>query len=169
MSYFYSKTLSLSVSALPANSATQVISATEADISIFSGNSLDQSASSIGYPTVSASSSIITLESGWKYFLDVRLKCVIATPLTADARLRYVLTNTSDNIISSEGLMTLWRSGSTPVSQEKCCLYIDATGGSQSIKLRANKLATTSVVTLNAQDGALGTTFKSHILIKAWK
>jgi hypothetical protein len=169
MSYFYSKTLSLSVSALPANSATQVISATEADISIFSGNSLDQIASSIGYPTVSASSSIITLESGWKYFLDVRLKCVIATPLTADARLRYVLTNTSDNILSSEGLMTLWRSGSTPVSQEKCCLYIDATGGSQSIKLRANKLATTSVVTLNAQDGALGTTFKSHILIKAWK
>ena len=146
-----------------------MISATEADISIFSGNSLDQIASSIGYPTVSASSSIITLESGWKYFLDVRLKCVIATPLTADARLRYVLTNTSDNILSSEGLMTLWRSGSTPVSQEKCCLYIDATGGSQSIKLRANKLATTSVVTLNAQDGALGTTFKSHILIKAWK
>jgi len=169
MSYFYSKTLSLSISALSANTATQVITTTEADINIFSGETIGQITSSIGYPVISVSSSTITLEAGWKYFLDVRLKCVIAPPLTADARLRYVLTDTSNNRISSEGLMTLWRSGSAPVSQEKCCLYIDATGGSQLIKLRANKMATTSVVTLNAQDGALGTTFKSHILIKAWK
>ena len=169
MAYFYLKTLGLSVSAFPANTATQVISTTESDVTIFSGDSLDQIVSSIGYPTISASSANITFEAGWKYFLDVRLKCATATPLTGDMRLRYVLTDTSNNILSSEGFMTLWRSGSTSVSQEKCCLYIDATSSSQVIKLRANKIDTSVAVTLNAQDGAQGTTFKSHILIKAWK
>lgn len=169
MTYFYSKTLDISISTITADTATQTMATTESDISIFSGEAVDQIASSIGYPAISVSSSTITLEAGWKYFLDVRLKCVIAAPLTADARLRYVLTDTSNNILSSEGLMTLWRSGTAPVSQEKCCLYIDATSNSQTIKIRGNKVGTTSVVTLNAQDGTTGTTFKSYILVKAWK
>jgi hypothetical protein len=169
MAYFYSKTLSISISALTANTATQVISTTESDVGIFNGESIDEIASSIGYPVISASSETITLESGWKYFLDVRLKCVTGFPLITDARLRYVITDTSDQVLSSEGLMTLWTSGTSTVSQEKCCLYIDATNGSQSIKLRANKVSSPAGVILNAQDGSLGSTFKSHILIKAWK
>ena len=169
MSYFYSKTLALSISALTANTLTQSISTTESDVTIFSGETLDKIVSSIGDPTISVSGATITLESGWKYFLDVRLKCVIATPLSANARLRYVMTNLSNTILSSEGLMNLWQSGSSFASQEKCCLYVDATGGTQSIKLRANKVATTSAVTLNGQDGSVGTTFRSYILIKAWR
>lgn len=170
MSYFYSKTLSLSVSAITANSLTQSISGTESDVSIFSSDAtFDQIVSSIGYPNISISDATITLESGWKYFLDVRLKCVTYYPLVNDARIRYIITDSSNNILSSEGLMNLWLSGSSFASQEKCCVYIDATQSSQSIKMRANKVGTPSAVTLNAQDGVFGSTFKSYILIKAWK
>jgi hypothetical protein len=168
MSYFYTKTIPISTAALVANTATQVASTTETDTNIFNGEALQQIASSIGYPTITSAASVITLEAGWKYFLDVRLKCVTVN-LTADNRLRYVLTDTSNNIISSEGLMTLWRSGSTSLSQEKCCVYIDATSASQTFKMRFNKIAASGTVTLNAQDGSLGTTFKSYILIKAWR
>jgi hypothetical protein len=169
MSFFYLKSVGVSISAMVANTATQVIGTTESDITIFSSETLAPIATSSIYPIITVSSATITLEQGWKYFLDARMKVVTATPLVADATLRYVFTNTSDQVLSSEGRMTLWRSGSGSVSQEKCCLYIDATSSSQSIKIRGNKIGTSSTVTINAQDGVNGTTFRSHILIKAWR
>lgn len=169
MSFFALKTLAISISSINATTLTQVMSTTEADISIFNNESLSPIVSKINYPTITVASSLISLEQGWKYFIEARLKCVTATPLVADSRLRYVITNASDTILSSEGNMTLWRSGSSSVSQEKCCVYIDATASSQQIKLRGNKIDTGSVVTLNAQDGTAGTTFKSYLLIKAWR
>ena len=84
MSYFgIEKRLLLSVSAI-SSSATQAIGLTETDVTVFNSQTLTQLVSSIGYPTISSSSNQITLQAGWHYLINVRLKTDDASPSTTE-------------------------------------------------------------------------------------
>ena len=168
MSYFgYEKRLLLSISAL-SSSTTQSIDATEVDVNVFDSQSLTQLVSSIGYPSISAASQQITLEAGWKYALYVRIK-VDDSSLTTTEYLRFFISDTSNNVLSSIGIQIIYRDNSAVLGQENCIAYIDATSASQTIKIRAQKVTSTGTVTINGNTDAGALNFKSHILIKAWR
>lgn len=168
MSFFGNqKRLLLSISAL-SSSATQSIDTTEVDVNVFNSQSLTQLVSSIGYPSISAASQQITLEAGWKYALYVRIK-VDDSSLTTTEYLRFFISDTSNNALSSIGIQIIYRDNSAILGQENCIAYIDATSGSQTIKIRAQKVTSTGTVTINGNTDAAALNFKSHILIKAWR
>jgi len=168
MSYFGSeKRLLLSISAL-SSTATQAIGLTETDVTVFNGQSLTQLVSSIGYPSISSASQQITLEAGWYYLLSVRIKVDDATQTTTEY-LRFFVSDTSNNPLSSTGLQIIYRDTNATVGQENCIVYIDATSAQQTIKIRAQKVNSTGTVTINGNTDAGASNFKSHLLIKAWK
>lgn len=168
MSYFGTeKRLLLSISAI-SSSATQAVGLTETDVTVFNNQSLTQLASSIGYPTISSSSNVITLESGWHYLISVRIK-FDDTTLSSTEYMRFFASDTSNNAISSIGLQIIYRDTDAAVAQENCIAYIDASSSQQAFKIRAQKINSTGTITINASTDAAAADFKSHILIKAWK
>ena len=168
MSYFgIEKRLLLSISAI-SSAATQAIGLTETDVTVFNNQSLTQLVSSIGYPTISSSSNIITLESGWHYLISVRMK-FDDTSLTTSEYVRFFVSDTSNNATSSIGLQIIYRDTNAAVAQENCIAYIDASSSQQTFKIRAQKINSTGTISINSSTDTLAADFKSHILIKAWK
>jgi hypothetical protein len=168
MSYFGTeKKLLLSISAIPAGTATQSVGTTVANLSIFNSASLSQIASSIGYPVISIASSVITLEAGWKYCINARLKVYDSSPSAGEA-INFYISDSANNQLSSTGTVNITTDSSASLAQENCIAYIDATSSSQQIKVRASKNSGTAV-SINFSGDIGNTPFQSHILIKAWK
>lgn len=168
MSYFgIEKRLLLSVSAI-SSSATQAIGLTETDVTVFNSQTLTQLVSSIGYPTISSSSNQITLQAGWHYLINVRLKTDDASPSTTEY-MRFFVSDTSNNAISSIGINIASRDTIAYLAQENCIAYIDAIASQQIIKVRAQKVNSTGSWTINGTTNPLPVDFKAHILIKAWQ
>jgi hypothetical protein len=166
MSYFTpQKRINLSASAI-SSSATQAIGATLVNVTVWSG--VTQIASSIGYPSISISSGLVTLPIGWKYVLDVKMKTSNATASTAFNYLTFYAVNTSDVQISSTGIIKTYSDASAYVSQEKCIFYIDATASSFQFRVKAKATGSTNQ-TINASADAEAAAMRSHILIKAWQ
>jgi hypothetical protein len=168
MTYFFTPILPLSISAIVADTATQIMTSIEQDVNIFNNSTLNNISSNIGYPSITISSNIINLEQGWKFIMEIRPK-VTSPNLSLTEYLRYIVTDTNDNLLSSIGNMNLLRTTNASTGQEKCLTYIDTTNSPKSIKVRANVINNGGNVTLNGQDGTDGSTFKSYILIKAYK
>lgn len=168
MSYFGTeKKLLISISAIPAGTATQSVGTTVANLSIFNSASLSQIASSIGYPVISIASAVITLEAGWKYCINARLKVYDSSP-TAGEAINFYISDSANNQLSSTGTVNITTDSSASLAQENCIVYIDATSSSQQIKVRASKNSGPNV-TINASGDVGNANFKSHILIRAWK
>lgn len=167
MSYFGSeKRLLMSVSALYAIS-TQDIGPAPNVVSIFNGVGVTPLASSIGYPTISVSDDIFTLQSGYKYLIDCRFKVSDASPSTGEA-ISYYLADLASTQISSTGILNITNDSSAALGQERCIAYIDATSEAKSFTIRMQKNSI-YLVTLNSTIDSETTYFKSHVLIKAWK
>jgi len=168
MSYFGTeKKLLLSISAISAGATTQSVTTLITDLTIFNSKSLTQIVSSIGYPTVSVASNIITLEAGWKYCINARLKVYDSTPSAGEA-INFYISDAANNQLSSTGTVNITTDSSASLAQENCIAYIDATSASQQIKVRASKNSG-AAVTVNASGDVGNANFTSHILIKAWK
>ena len=167
MSYFGSeKRLLMSVSALYAIS-TQDIGPAPNIVSIFDGVTPTPLTSSIEYPTISVSSNVFTLQSGYKYLIDCRFKVTDASPSTGEA-ISYYLADLASTQISSTGILNITNDSSAALGQERCIAYIDATSEAKSFTIRMQKNSI-YLVTLNSTIDPETTNFKSHILIKAWK
>jgi len=169
MSYFSSEKKSLiSMSAL-VSSATQTITTSLTAVTVFNNTSITQLASSVKYPSISASSDTILLESGWKYIIEPRFK---ANNVGADTStyLRYYITS-SGSTISSIGMMPIYRdlASQASYSQEKCVAYIDAISSSQSISIMAQRVGGSANIGINGDAGGINTNARSYILIKAWR
>ena len=173
MSYFSTeKKINLSVSALY-TSAIQSLSTTYADVTIFIPSvspTAVQLASSIGYPTITtaASPATITLEAGWKYVVEFRVKATDTTPLVGE-NIQYIATDTSDNQISSTGSIAILRDTAYSYTQEKCIFYVNAISASSTFKLRALKAGGGAGGSLNTSGDAGSTNFRCHLIIKAWR
>ena len=168
MSYFGTeKKLLISISAIPAGTATQSVGTTVANLSIFNSASLSQIASSIGYPVISIASSVVTLEAGWKYCINAKLKVYDSSP-TAGEAINFYISDSANNQLSSTGTVNITTDSSASLAQENCIVYIDATSSSQQIKVRASKNSGSNV-TINASGDVGNANFTSHILIRAWK
>jgi len=167
MSYFGSeKRLLMSVSALYATS-TQDIGPAPNIVSIFDGVTPTPLTSSIKYPTISVSSNVVTLQSGYKYLVDCRFKVSDASPSTGEA-ISYYLADLASTQISSTGILNITNDSSASLGQERCIAYIDATSEAKSFTIRMQKNSI-YLVTLNSTIDSETTNFKSHLLIKAWK
>jgi len=167
MSYFGSeKRLLMSVSALYAIS-TQDIGPAPNIVSIFDGVTPTPLTSSIEYPTISVSSNVFTLQSGYKYLIDCRFKVSDATPSAGEA-ISYYLADLASTQISSTGILNITNDSSAALGQERCIAYIDATSEAKSFTIRMQKNSI-YLVTLNSTIDSETTNFKSHLLIKAWK
>lgn len=170
MSFFgiEKKTL-ISISALH-TTATQVATTSVQTATIFNLISTTQLVSSIGYPTITVSGGVITFEAGWKYFVELRLKC--NSPNNTDGEyLEYYFTNTSLNTISSIGRLLMYRNLSTSgaSTQEKCVMYLDNTLASSQALIRFLRVGGASNSTLNGSIAGYNSYAKSYILIKAWR
>jgi hypothetical protein len=169
MSYFGTeKKLLLSISAISAGVTTQTIGTTTADLNIFNSKSLTQIVSSIGYPTISVTSNIITLEAGWKYCINARLKVYDVSPSAGESVNFFIFDNIANAQISSTGTVNITTDSSASLAQENCIAYIDATESASQMKIRASKNSGSNV-TINASGDVGNANFTSHILIKAWK
>lgn len=173
MSYFSTeKKINMSVSALH-TTATQALSSTFADVNIFIPSvtpTLVQMTSSIGYPTITtaASPSTITLEAGWKYLIEFRVKATDTTPLVGE-NIQYIATDTSNNQISSTGSVAILRDTAYSYTQEKCIFYANASSSSLTFKLRAIKAGGGAGGSLNTTGDAGSTNLRCHLIIKAWR
>jgi hypothetical protein len=168
MSYFSTeKKMLLSISAI-SSSTTLAVGLTEVDLTIFNGQALTQIASSIGYPSISVSGATISLDAGWKYVLEMRIK-VSDSSLSTSEYLKYFFADTSNVAISSIGNSIIYRDSSAVVAQEKCIFYVDASASSFSCKMRTQKLNSTGTVTINSSLDTETTSMTSYVLIKAWK
>ena len=168
MSYFGSeKRLLMSISALYSSANTQVISNSTALVTIFNGASPTQLASSIGYPTISVSSGVFTLEAGYRYLIDVRFKINDSSPSAGEA-VSYYLTDSASNQISSTGVLNITSDSTAVLGQERCLAYIDATSQSQNFKIFAVKNSA-GTVTLNGNIDPGTAGFYSYVLVKAWR
>jgi hypothetical protein len=168
MSYFGSeKKINLSVSAIQSG-VTQTISTTLLTVNVFEGLSATPITSSIGYPIVSVSSNIFTLEAGWKYCIDLKMKHSVASTSTAINYLIYYMTDTSGAQISSIGRSIIYVDNRADFAQEKCIKYFDATAGQQQFMIKAQRGNVTDLV-INSSRDTQTTNFRSYILIKAWK
>ena len=168
MSYFGTeKKMLLSISAI-SSTTTLAVGLIEDDLTIFSGKSLTQIASSIGYPSISISGATISLEAGWKYVLEMRIK-VSDSSLTTTEYLKYFFANASNVAISSIGNSIIYRDTNAVMAQEKCIFYIDASVSSFSCKMRTQKLNSSGSVTINSSLDTETSAMTSYILIKAWK
>jgi hypothetical protein len=168
MSYFSTeKKMLLSISAI-SSSTTLAVGLTEVDLTIFNGQALTQIASSIGYPSISVSGATISLDAGWKYVLEMRIK-VSDSSLSTSEYLKYFFADTSNVAISSIGNSIIYRDSNAVVAQEKCIFYVDASASSFSCKMRTQKLNSTGTVTINSSLDTETTSMTSYVLIKAWK
>jgi hypothetical protein len=173
MSYFSTeKKINLSVSAMY-TSAVQSLSSSYADVTIFIPSQVPtvvQLASSIGYPTITTASTpaSITLEAGWKYLVEFRVKATDTTPLVGE-NIQYIATDTSNNQISSTGSIAILRDTAYSYTQEKCIFYADASSSAFTFKLRAIKVGGGSGGSLNTSGDAGSTNFRCHLIIKAWR
>lgn len=172
MSFFgFKKKILMSCSAIQLT-ATQSISTTIVDISIFDTAIIHQvaAASSVGYPTISTTASQITLEAGWKYFIEVKSKVTDSIAPQGNDNFAYWLTNTSDTQFSSTGFSSTYRDTIPNRAQEACIAFVDATASSFVFKMKAQKTGSVgSTVEFNGSADSGNTNFKSHILIKAWR
>jgi hypothetical protein len=173
MSYFSTeKKINIAISAIYSQSI-QTIPATYEDVNIFIPSQVPttvQIASSIGYPTVTTSSSpsTITLEAGWKYLIELKMK-ITDTTAAAGENFQYIATNTSNEQISSTGSIALYRDSAYPYAQEKCIFYADSSEASTVFKIRIIKIGGGAGGGLNSSQDAGNTNFRCHILIKAWR
>jgi hypothetical protein len=168
MSYFGSeKKINLSISAISSTNL-QTISTTVTDVTVFNGGSLTQLASSIGYPSISISSNIVTLEAGWRYCIEVKMKSSLTSASTALNYLIYYITDTSNNITSSTGTVLIYRDNNASFSQEKCIQFFDATSEQKQFKVRAVRGGSINC-SINGSTDTQTSDMRSHILIKAWQ
>lgn len=168
MSYFGSeKKINLSISAIQSG-VTQTISTPLLTVNVFESLSPTPIASSIGYPTVSVSSNIFTLEAGWKYAIDLKIKHSVASSSTDINYLIYYMTDTSGTQISSTGRSIIYRDNRGDFAQEKCIKYFDATAGQQQFMIKAQRGNTVDLI-INSSRDTQTTNFRSYVLIKAWK
>ena len=169
MSYFSIEKKSLvSISAITTNT-TQTIQTTEVAVTIFNGASLTQLASSIKYPTITVSSNIFSLESGWKYMIHPRFKAN-NTDGAVTTYLRYYLSD-GGVAISSIGTMPIYRdtSSQTSYAQEGCMAYIDATASAKTFSIVAQRVGGSTGITLNGDAAGINAVARSYVLIKAWR
>lgn len=173
MSYFSTeKKINVSISAIHTQ-GIQTITASYADVNIFIPSQVPatvQLASSIGYPTVTTSSSpsTITLEAGWKYLIELKMKISDASPTGAE-NVQYIATDTSNNQISSTGSTAIYRDTAYLYAQEKCIFYSDSSSSSTVFKIRVIKLGGGTGGSLNTSEDVGNANFRCHILIKAWR
>lgn len=168
MSFFgFKKKILMSCSAIQLNS-TQSIGTTIADVTILDTVTINQISSEIGYPTISTTSDQITLEGGWKYFLDVRSKVSDSDPSSTE-NFAYWLTDTSNTQFSSTGFSAIYSDSTPNRAQEACLSYVDATSSDFVFKLRAQKTGTGTNVTFNSNLDIGTANFRAYILIKAWR
>lgn len=171
MSFFSTeKKINMSIMTLHSNSI-QTIGTSYEDVDIFIPSQspiTTQIASSIAYPTISTSSSpsTITLQSGYKYLIEIKLKMTDSTPSLAE-NCSFMATDTSNNQISSIGSLAIYRDGAITSVQEKCIFYFDASSTNLVFKIRAIKSGAGGGLNVNGDAGA--DNFKCHILIKAWR
>ena len=173
MSYFSTeKKINVSISAIHTQ-GIQTITASYADVNIFipsQSPTTVQLASSIGYPTIitSASPSTITLEAGWKYLIELKMKVTDTSP-TSGENMQFIATDISNNQISSTGSIAIYRDTTYAYAQEKCIFYSDSSLFSTVFKIRVIKLGGGTGGGLNVSQDAGNTNFRGHILIKAWR
>jgi hypothetical protein len=173
MSYFSAeKKINISISAMYTQ-GIQSLGAVYEDVNIFIPSAVPttvQMASSIGYPTVTTagSPSTITLESGWKYLIELKMKATDTSPTTSE-HIQYIATDTSNVQISSTGSLAILRDLAPSYAQEKCIFYADSSSASTTFKIRAVKIGDGAGGALNVSQDAGNTNFRCHILIKAWK
>ena len=167
MSYFGSeKKMLLSISAIY-SSATQTLTTSDADLSIFNGLSITQLVSSIGYPTISVVGGVITLQDGWHYLLNLHLKIDSPSSATTENAIFYV-SDISNTPISSIGKQIVYRDTTSTLTQENCIVYINALNQSVNVKTRARKSDATAMnIGTNTDSGTVS--YRSYLLIKAWK
>lgn len=169
MSYFSIEKKSLvSISAITTNT-TQLIQTSEIAVTIFNGAALTQLVSSIKYPTITVSSNIFSLESGWKYIIHPRFKANnIDGAITT--YLRYYLSD-GGVAISSIGTMPIFRdiSTQTAYAQEGCISYIDATTSAKTFSIVAQRVGGSTGITLNGDASGVNAVARSYVLIKAWR
>lgn len=169
MSYFSTeKRMNLSILGIYTANIDTALSSTFADSVIFGTETQVQMASSIGYPIITTTGAQINLEAGWKYVIDVRLKATDTTPSTTE-NIQYVLTDTSNNHISSVGSLIFYRETAYSYIQEKCIVYQDCLSTGVNLKLRVLKVGGGAGGQLNVSGDAGSSSFRCHILIKAWK
>ena len=168
MSFFgFKKKIMMSCSAIQLNS-TQSIGTTITDVTIFDTATINQISSEIGYPTISTTANQITLEGGWKYFLEDRSK-VSDSDASASENFAYWLTNTSNTQFSSTGFSAIYSDSTPNRAQEACLSYIDATSSDFVFKMRAQKTGTGTNITFNSNIDAGTANFRAYILIRAWR
>lgn len=136
------------------------------DANIFDTETQVQIASSIGYPVVSTTGAEIILESGWKYYLDVRLKASDSTPSSTE-NIQYILSDMLNSQISSVGSLSIYSETTYNYIQEKCITYLDYSNSSSNIKLKVLRTGAGGIINSTVETQA--TNFRSFILIKAWK
>lgn len=172
MSFFgFKKKIKMSCSAIQFTS-TQSISTTIADISIFNTATIIEvgTASNVGFPVISTTNTEVTLEAGWKYFLEVRSKVTDSIAPLGNDNFAYWLTNTSNVQFSSTGFASTFKDTIPNRAQETCIGFIDATASSFVFKMKAQKTGSVgSTVEFNGSADSGNTNFKSYILIKAWR
>jgi hypothetical protein len=173
MSYFSTeKKINISISAIYTQGIQTILGAYE-DVNIFIPSAVPttvQMASSIGYPTVTtdASPPTITLEAGWKYLIELKMK-ITDPSASASENFQYIATDTSNNQISSTGSIAVYRDSAYAYAQEKCIFYADSSSASTVFKIQAAKIGGGAGGGLNVSQLAGNTNFRCHILIKAWK
>lgn len=173
MSYFSTeKKINMAISAIHTQ-GIQTITSSYADVNIFIPSAVPttvQIASSIGYPTITTASSpsTITLEAGWKYLVELKMKVTDTTP-SAGENIQYIATDTSNSQISSTGSIAIYRDSAYAYAQEKCIFYADSSSSSTVFKIRVIKIGGGAGGSLNVSQDAGNTNFRCHILIKSWR
>jgi hypothetical protein len=173
MSYFSTeKKINMAILTLHSN-AIQTIGSVYEDVNIFIPSAVPtttQIASSIKFPiiTTQSSPSTITLESGWKYLIQLKFKFTDTTPSLSE-NFNFIATDTLNNQISSIGSVATFREGAIAFVQEKCVFYYDATSSELVFKARVKKTDTNPGSGLNVNGDSNAVNFKCHILIKAWR
>lgn len=168
MSYFGSeKRLLMSVSTLHSSTDTQSIDTNLVTVSIFNNGTLTPRVSSIGYPTISVSNDIFTLEAGYKYLIDCRFKVSDSSP-SANEAISYYLADLASNQISSTGVLNITNDSSAALGQERCLAYINAISETQSFVIKMQKNFGSTVI-LNYTIDFDTINFRPYLLIKAWK
>jgi hypothetical protein len=118
--------------------------------------------------TTSSSPSTITLEAGWKYLIELKMKVSDASPTGAE-NVQYIATDISNNQISSTGSTAIYRDTAYLYAQEKCIFYSDSSSSSTVFKIRVIKLGGGTGGALNTSEDVGNANFRCHILIKAWR
>lgn len=172
MSYFSTeKRLNMSIQTLHTNSI-QTLGSVYEDLNIFIPSQvpqITQFASSVGYPTITTTSSpsTIVLESGWKYVIEFKVKATDTSPAVTE-NITYIATDTSNNQISNTGSLLFYRDTAYGFVQEKCIFYVDSLSNSTTFKLRALKTSGAGGG-INVTGDTGSANFKCYLLIKAWK